>query len=265
MARLWSLAYLTSLPLTFPQAIRVAAACGYDAVGPRILPSAPGGPFDDLIGDKALLREAQALLAATGVAVFDVEIIRIGADFDVAATTPFLEVAAELGARAILVAGDDADAARLTGNYARFCEAAHPYGLTADLEFMPWTAVPDCQAALRIVSGAAQPNAGVLVDGIHFGRSTTTLADLRAIPRQWLHYAQLCDATPGTGFTTAELIHTAREERFLPGEKGIDLAGMLGALPADLPLSIEVPNVARKAVMGVEAWCAAALAAGRGV
>ncbi len=261
MSRVISLAYLTFIPYTAPQAVRLARACGYDAVGLRILPAAPGGGMDDLIHDQALLRETKAALAETGVSVFDMEIIRIGAEFNLASLTPFLETGAELGAKAVLVAGDDADESRLIANYAAFCQAALPYGMTADLEFMPWTAVKNARAAMRILSAAQQPNAGILVDALHVGRSETTNADLAAIPREWLHYCQVCDAEPGTHFSLEELIYNARVQRFLPGEKSIDIKGMLAALPADLPISVEIPSEPVKAEIGVEAFAEAAMAA----
>ena len=62
----------------------------------------------------------------------------------------------------------------------------------------------------------------------------TTLDELRALPRAWLHYAQICDG-PVPGPTTTEgLIHAARCERLLPGEGGLDLRGTFAALPADI-------------------------------
>ncbi|MGX1319352.1 hypothetical protein AB7M17_002805 [Bradyrhizobium sp. USDA 377] len=39
----FSLAALTALELTPPQSIEVAARCGYDHVGLRLLPATPGG------------------------------------------------------------------------------------------------------------------------------------------------------------------------------------------------------------------------------
>ena len=38
-----------------------------------------------------------------------------------------------------------------------------------------------------------------------------------------------------------EIIRQARGDRLFPGEGGLDLVGLLRALPADLPLSLEVP------------------------
>ena len=171
---------------------------------------------------------------------------------------------AALKAKAILVAGDDPNEARLTENYARLCEVMLPYGMTADLEFMPWTEVKDAKSALRIVRNAGTPsNAGILVDALHFGRSTTTLEDIRAIPRQLLHYAQICDAEAGTQFSTEQMIHTARCERLLPGEGSIDLHGLFAALPADLPISVEVVHLERMARTSASHWAAQALAASR--
>lgn len=255
-----SLAYLTTVPLAPPDAIRLAADLGYDAVGLRSLPAAPGGDASPLIRDAALRADTRRAIAS-GVPVFDMEIVRLGADFTVETFRPFLELCGELGVRAILTAGDDPDEARLTASYAAFCEAAGSYGLTADLEFMPWTRVPDAQAALRIVTAAGQPNGRVLVDALHAGRSRTTLADIAAIPAARLSYAQICDAPGDIPATDEGLIHTARQARLLPGEGGIDLVGIFSQLPTDLPVSVEVPHLERASQLGVREWARQALAA----
>ena len=265
VAHTFSLAYLTAAPLSPPEAIRLAAQLGYSAVGLRVTPAAPGGAFSPLIEDKVLRAETQKALRETDVSVFDVEIIRISADFLPEAHGAFLEVCGALDAKAILIAGDDPDEARLTARFARFCELAAPFGLTANLEFMPWTSVRDAKSALHIVEAAGQRNGRVLVDALHAARSTTTPSDLAAIPAGRLAYAQICDAPAGIPATEAELIHTARCERLLPGEGGIDLAGIFSALPADLPVSVEIPHDIRKAALGVEAWSRQALAAAKTV
>lgn len=263
-ARIYSLAYLTSHRCAPPEAIRIAAAQGYGHVGLRLWPNAAGAPQQHLLGLPDVLRETVAAQRDTGVGVFDLEIIRIGDSFDPHTWDALYDAGAALNAKAILVAGDDTDEARLTANYARLCEVMRPYGLTADLEFMPWTAVPDAKSALRIVTNAGMPaNAGILVDALHFGRSTTTLDDIRAIPRQLLHYAQICDAQAGTGFTVEQMIHTARCERLLPGEGTIDLAGLFAALPADLPISVEIVNFAQEKSADAQTWAGICLSAAR--
>jgi sugar phosphate isomerase/epimerase len=261
----YSLAYLTSVPLSPADALVLAAKLGYKYTGVRIAPASPGGDFHPLATDAAMLRETVARTRDTGATVFDVEIVRLAADFTVAAFRPFLETCGVLGARAILVAGDDPDKGRLTASFAAFCDAAADYGLTADLEFMPWTKVPDANSALRVVSQAARPNGRILVDALHTARSNTTLSDLAAIPRAMLSYAQLCDASSEIPATHEGLIHTARFARLLPGEGGIDLVGILSQLPADLPISLEIPNEERLPALGAEEWGRQALAAAKAI
>ncbi len=264
MDRVYSLAYLSSHRCTPPEAIRVAAASGYQYVGLRLWPNAPGAPQQYLIDRPDVLKDTQAAMADTGVGIFDVEIIRIGDTFDPHAWDSLYDACAALKAKAILVAGDDPVEARLTQNYAHLCEVMAPYGLTADLEFMPWTEVKDARSALRIVQNAGTPaNAGILVDALHYGRSTTTLDDIRAIPRNLLHYAQICDAVAGTQFTTEQMIHTARCERLLPGDGTIDVQGLFDVLPADLPVSVEVVNFEREKTADPTQWAATCLAASR--
>jgi sugar phosphate isomerase/epimerase len=255
MHRAFSLAYLTSHRCTPPEAIQVAAANGYQFVGLRLWPNAPGAPQQQLLGQPEVLRETLAAMADTGVGVFDLEIIRIGESFDPHTWDALFDAGAALKAKAVLVAGDDVDEARLTASYAHLCDVMKPYGLTADLEFMPWTAVPDAKSALRVIDRAGQPsNAGILVDALHFGRSTTTLDDIRAIPHELLHYAQICDAQAGLQFTPEQLIHTARCERLLPGEGTIDLQGLFDALPDDLPVSVEVVHLEREKTVSPSDW-----------
>jgi sugar phosphate isomerase/epimerase len=255
MARIHSLAYLSSHRCTPAQAVRVAAQTGFEQVGLRLWPNASGAPQQHLIGQPQAMREMLAALADTGIGVLDLEIIRIGTAFDPHQWDALYDIGAQLQARAILVAGDDPNEARLTESYARLCEVMQPYGMSADLEFMPWTAVKNAQSALRIVQGAGMPaNAGILVDALHFGRSHTTLEDIRAIPRQLLHYAQICDALAGTHFSDEQMLHTARCERLLPGQGSIDLCGLFATLPDDLPVSVEVVNLVHEAHHSPADW-----------
>ena len=62
----------------------------------------------------AAVNRTAAALKDTGVGVADVEIVRLKAETDVADFTPFFARAERLGARNVLVAGDDPEEARLT-------------------------------------------------------------------------------------------------------------------------------------------------------
>lgn len=260
-ARRYSLAQLMALPYGPAQMLRLAAETGCAGAGIRLLPAAPGGVSYPLMDDPAALREALAVVRDTGVRVLDLEVARLDAAFDLRRFEAFFAVGQALGAAHVLVAGDDPDEARLTASYAAFCEAAARHGLSADLEFMPWTAVPTLARAQRIVTAVDQPNAAVLVDALHFGRSASDLADLAGWPRTRLNYAQICDGRVPQPPTDAELIFDARCERLLPGEGGLDLVSLFAHLPADLTISIEVPSESRAPVVGYTAWARRAIAA----
>ena len=261
----FSLAALTALELAPPELIDVAAACGYEHVGLRLLAAMPGGVAYPLMEDEAALRQTIARLDATGVTVADLEVVAMRPETEIAAFSAFFEAGARLRAKHVLVAAYDPDLERFADRYAGFCEAAAPYGLTADLEFMPWTSVPDLATARRIVDRVAQANAGVLVDALHFDRSQSAIGDIATIPAGKLHYWQLCDAAAARPTSTEQMMHVARNERRFPGEGGLDLVSLARATPPDIVVSLEVPTVTLAKTMDAEARARRALSGARSV
>jgi sugar phosphate isomerase/epimerase len=252
MQRDYALAQLTALPLPPPALIALAARTGYRYVGLRLTEVTPGGDHWPLHADRALMRETQAAMADMGVGVLDVELLRLSPGVDVPAFEPVIAAAAELGARHLLTQGADPDRARTIDAFARLCDLAAGYGLTCDVEFPNWIEVGSLAAAAELVRGAGRRNGGVLVDTLHLHRSGGTPADIAALPPSWFRYVQLCDAPAAIPDTLEGLLHTAREARLAPGEGELDLAGVLAALPPDIPLSLEVPNAAQVAALGWE-------------
>lgn len=236
-----SLAALTVTELTPPQMIQCAADAGYDFVGLRLIPATETEVRYDFVGDTPLKRETLAVLKDTGIGVLDGEILRLKHDTKVADYKAMLETSAELGARCVLVAGNDPDEARLAENFAKLCDLAAPLGLTPSIEPMPWTDAKNIMKGARIVKAAGRANAGLLVDPIHFDRGGSTTDELRALPREYFRYLQFCDAPAERPTDVETLLYQARAERLIPGQGGLDLAGILRALPDDIPLSIEVP------------------------
>ncbi|MBR0939365.1 sugar phosphate isomerase/epimerase, partial [Bradyrhizobium jicamae] len=164
----FSLAALTALELSPPRLVEVAAACGFEQVGFRFLPATPGGTAYPLMDDPGQLRETKSRLAATGVRVADLEVVAFRPETIVGSLEAFLETGRELGARHTLVAAYDPDLERFTDRFAAYCEISQRLGLTADLEFMPWTSVSNLTTAVRIVEKISSPAAGILVDALHF-------------------------------------------------------------------------------------------------
>ena len=228
--RTLSLAALTLLDVPPPEQVRIAAQAGFTHVGLRLLPATPSDPDYAMLGDTPAVRDTLAALMATGVRVSDVEIVRL-----------FLDTAARLGAKQVLVAGNDDNRARSAENLARLAEAGQEYGLTMNLEPMPWTHLRTIAEAQALIAASGRSDIGILIDAIHFWRAGESLSTLATLPQNYLNYMQLCDASPQAPADEQELIYQARAARQVPGEGGLDLHGLMAALPATLPVSVEVP------------------------
>lgn len=253
MTARFSLAHLTVLSLAPSEVVEVAARTGYQTVGLRLLRVMETTPGYPLMDDKPMMRATKTAVAATGVGVLDIELVRITPDIDVASLEPFLAAGAELGAGYVITSPYDSDLARLTDRLAAISDLASQYGLRAVLEFFPWTMVADLGAALRIVEAAQRAELGILVDTLHFNRSASRLAELDRIPAARLPFVHVADAPVQVSYTTEELLHTARMERLPPGEGGIDIKGILSHMPRGIPMALEVPMTSRSAVEGAEA------------
>lgn len=260
MTRPLSVAHLTAITLPPPAFIEAAACAGFDGVGLRLLRVTDTSPGYPLMSDAAMLRATRAALSATGLAVRDIEFVRITPETRPRDLCAFLDAGAELGARHVITAPYDPDLSRLAATLAELDALARARGLSCVLEFFPWTVVPDLASARRVVE-AAGPGIGILPDALHFDRSGSQLEDLRALSPDRVFFAHLCDAPVQAHYTETELLHAARDERLAPGEGNIDLAAFLAALPPDLPLAVETPMTSLLEEAGPEAVLARAFRA----
>jgi sugar phosphate isomerase/epimerase len=237
-----SLDHLTLLEQTPPDLVAIAARAGFSHVGLRLNPAAPPGERQHpMLGDYPMRRETLDRLRATGTAVFDFGVFRLKRETDIAAFESVLETAAVLGARRAVVNGDEPERAVLVDKLRELCELGERFGVAMNLEFTPWTGVPNLAVALDVVKRCGHPSARVMIDTIHVDRSGGTAAELAAVPAVLIDYVQVCDASGPRPADFATMIHQARNERAFPGDGTLDLAGMLGALPAGVPLSLEAP------------------------
>jgi sugar phosphate isomerase/epimerase/4-hydroxyphenylpyruvate dioxygenase-like putative hemolysin len=259
----YSLAHLTALSLSPAELVDAAASAGYRYVGLRMTKVTPQEPHYPLAYDPALMRATKTHLTATGIEVLDIELARITSGDNPRDYLRFLEAGAELGARHVITQLPDSDFSRKTDRFAELCQLARPLGMTMDLEFPSWTETPNLAEATRVLRAADQPNAGLLIDLLHFARSRSSAEDLRELPPEWFHYVHVCDAPGEIPVTTAELIHTARFERLFPGEGGIDMFRILDALPEALPYALEIPRATLVAQVGPKEHARLAIGAAR--
>ncbi|MGU3499005.1 sugar phosphate isomerase/epimerase family protein [Mycobacterium sp. C31M] len=239
--RLLSLAPLTVLELDPAELVSCAVQAGYDAVGFRLIRATPAEPVRPTIGMTALIRETKRRLDDSGLRLLDVEVVRLVPETDVRGDyEEFLETGAFLGATDVLVTGYDPDLRRTADNLSELSLLAAQFGMTLNLEPMPWTEVRNLHVAAELIAQCPTA-AGLLIDAIHYDRALSTPADLEALPAEWIRYAQICDAPAQRPDTMAELMYQGRSARLLPGAGGIDLISMLRALPAGIPISVEAP------------------------
>jgi sugar phosphate isomerase/epimerase len=250
-----SLAHATLLDLSPPDLIRVAHPAGFEAVGLRLIPiGLPGERRYALTEDPTLAREIRRALDDTGIRFLDVEVVRIHDEVDPGTYAAAFEGAAALGARFAITNIYTADHARAAGDFARVCELANPLGLTMLIEPVSFSNIVTVAQALDLVRTCGHENAGVLVDTLHLHSSGESPAVLDQLSPDLAPFIHLCDAPAEVPADPEGRRRIARAERLLPGEGGIDLAGMLRCLPHEIMYAVEAHNPARAAALGAEAY-----------
>jgi sugar phosphate isomerase/epimerase len=222
--------------------VRVAAEAGYDAVGLRIVPVTNGPDYSLRAGSKAL-REVVQVLHDTGVDVLDAEVVRLGPDTNPADYEGFLDAAAELGARHVVVVVEDPVPSRAAATLAGLCALAADRQITAMVEFMMFKQVRTLPEAVTLLADAGATNAGILVDPLHLARSGGTVEQVRQLPAELVPYLQICDAASALPAEDADVAGAeARRARLLPGTGALPLTELLAVVPPQAALSIEVPD-----------------------
>lgn len=155
----------------------------------------------------------------------------------------FYAIADALGARSLNVAigaPGEISRDRISEAFAGVCRRAHEHGLLVHLEFLPWSPVPDLQAALEIVEAAGEKNGGVMFDTWHHARGGRAHESISALPLGRVTAIQINDAP---AIAEANIIEETMQRRRLPGDGDIDLADLITRLRAggcEAPLGIEV-------------------------
>jgi sugar phosphate isomerase/epimerase len=219
------------------ETIQAAAFGGFDAVGLWVEPES---------WTVQSTKDCRTALSETGLELLDVEVIWLKPDSDMSAQKKVIDIGAELGAKNVLCVASDPDMMANTARLAELCRHAEGSGMRVALEFGIFTEVKNLQMAMAVLDEVAHPLRALLIDPIHVDRSGTTVGEIAAVPRELLPYAQFCDA-PGKRPDSNDfdaIITDAIDLREQCGEGGLDLAAIYNALPAAIPLSIELRSKA---------------------
>jgi sugar phosphate isomerase/epimerase len=133
---------------------------------------------------------------------------------------------------------DTIDVAAAGASLAAICERLDRYGCEVAFEFLPFTGVRDVDQALALFAAAGDPpNAGLCVDSWHVFRGAG-LGQLDGLDPARVNVVQFDDGPlePVLDDYLQDTLH----HRCLPGDGQFDLVAFLRALPADVPLSVEV-------------------------
>lgn len=161
-----------------------------------------------------------------------------------AARAELFRAADALGARHVKVMPpflpDDPQDADLAVEFAALCEEAAEHGLMVGLEMLPFSTLPNLDAALAMVAAANAPNGGLLIDIWHVMRSGGVVADVAQVPGRFIIAAELCDAMMAMQDSITE---DTMRHRKLCGEGAFDIAGFIRALGGagyDGPYGVEI-------------------------
>lgn len=256
MSHCYSLVHLTNIACPPPEFIRTAAKAGYDAVSLRTIPlGLPGERPYNLAKDPQLLRETKQALRETGLKYTDTEIARIADGVDVRDHEPALAAAAEMGVTHILTNIWIDDKARYTEQFVKLCELAQQYGQDVNVEFVTWASVSDLKQTKELLLASGKKNVGIVVDMLHFYRSRVQASELDDCPKEWFHYAHLCDCGAPIPTGIDALAHTGRAERLYPGEGAVPIREIISHIPnQEIAYGLEVPHAVRLGELGFEEY-----------
>jgi sugar phosphate isomerase/epimerase len=213
--------------------VRAAAESGYRA----------SGIWCDMeTWTDATTRAVQRQLRDGAMQALDIEVIWIRAGREVAdSARRLIDIGGALGARNVLIVSANPRLDETKHQFAALCEYAAAAGMRAMLEFLMIAQVKSLAQAVEVVTDVGHPAGGILIDALHLARCGASAADVAAIARDRLPYAQLCDGPARLQHPDYDAyLADAIDGRCAAGEGELPLRDLLKALPEGVPLSLEV-------------------------
>jgi sugar phosphate isomerase/epimerase len=199
------------------------------------------------------LKEMREIFEGAGLTYLEVEFLQ---DFWVDKRHParadsdrrrrlLFDTAAEFGAHHIKVGnipGTPGELAQIVDAFGELCQdAAENTDATIAYEFMPFDVnIHTLEDALTLVTEAAQPNGGLVIDTWHMAKLGIEPDELRQIPSEYLAWVELSD---GQFPNMEDRVDETVNHRRLPGEGEFDIQGYVEACRAvgyEGPWGVEV-------------------------
>jgi sugar phosphate isomerase/epimerase len=218
-------------------------------------------PMWSLRDDAALRREAKAAMRDTGVKIGLAEGFSAKSGADVNQFAGDLDVFADLGALRLNAICMENDMAMAVDQLGKLADMATERNMLFTIEFFPSEGINSFERALEVVDGIGADKAKVLLDTMHFFRTGGTLDKLHAAGLDRIGYVQLADSPdtpPDETYFMKSLF-----SRDVPGEGQLPLRELIATLPADMPVSVEVPRLDDMRSMGARVHTARVIEAAR--
>jgi sugar phosphate isomerase/epimerase len=236
---------LSALAMPPVQLVDLAADlnCRSISTGLATFSANPHGYPDWSLRDAATRRALKEALRGRDVEITLGEGFAVVPARDVKEYAADLDAMCELGVTRINSMTMDRDLARSLDQFAALADMAHAAGVEMVLEFTPRGTIPDLTAAVAALAHINKPNVRLLIDTMHFARSASQAADLAALDPNLIGYVQLSDAPRVAAIP--KYIVEAMTERLPPGAGELPLFEILAAVPRDVPVGLEIPELAR--------------------
>lgn len=161
--------------------VQAASDAGFDAIS-----LFPAQYLSAISTEKLTLLDMRKILFDHGIALDEVDPLLDWFGPGASRSEQLLvEMAQGLGARSVNVPTafvSNKPHSELVECFGMLCERMRMHGLRVDLEFLPWTAIPDLSSALSVLNEVRQGNAGVMLDFWHFFNSGATPDSLDDLP-----------------------------------------------------------------------------------
>jgi sugar phosphate isomerase/epimerase len=242
---------LNAVDATPVEFIKMTAANGCNLVtlfvfdGRQVLPSLTQTPLTfPTVVTRDTKRAVLDALAETGVSVNGIEFFPLTDDVDLNVYKPALALGRELGAKRVSSHIFIRDDALVVDKLGALCELAKAEGLVVSSEFCPMTAGnPSLERGKWLVDQVGSSHFGIGVDTLHVVRSGAAIADIAKLDERYFGISQINDAF---GREVSSNYIDSVHNREVPGTGELPLREILNAVPASLPIEIEVPAQHRR-------------------
>lgn len=229
----------------FSERVRIAALCGFTAIGLNAgSVSNQTGEYQRLI-DSGWTDEAMtATLNAAGMRIGELEALVIGNDQQ---ARTFIRLAERFKVTTIQTIawfsiedhGAPLNISSAVDWLRNFSDEVRAFGTRLAIEFIPTTPIPDARSAQHIADLVDRANVGVCVDFWHVMRGKG-VSELQQVDWKRVFNVQINDGQHVQA--DSNYIRDCLFNRLVPGDGQFPLDVLFASVPSDAPLNMEVMN-----------------------